>query len=345
MKKPTNPMELVDRYLQAVRFWLPKEQQEDILAELSEDLRSQIDEKETELGRKLNEGEIDDLLQQRGRPLLVATRYLPPQYLIGPVLLPIYLFVLKLVALCYVVPWAVVWVGMMFFDAAYRAEHTGAGWPAAIGSAWNNLLFVAFFATGAVTIIFAILERAQARSHFLQHWSPRKLPPLRDEKHIPRSGSIVEVVVNQAFCIWWATYMFSNVVLERPEIRIVLSSRWQYFFWSFLFLGVANIGFAAVNLVRPYWTVPRATLRLASNAIASLLFCWMLKASILAKVALAHTSAVRTVEITNTVNFWLARAFPIALIAGVAIAAVDVHRIFRVKTFRARLRPGIASAV
>src|SRR5438309_9276370 len=36
-------MELLDRYLQAVRFWLPKAQQEDIIAELSSDLRSQID--------------------------------------------------------------------------------------------------------------------------------------------------------------------------------------------------------------------------------------------------------------------------------------------------------------
>jgi len=36
-----NPMELVDRYLQAVRFWAPKPQ-EDLIAELGEDLRSQI---------------------------------------------------------------------------------------------------------------------------------------------------------------------------------------------------------------------------------------------------------------------------------------------------------------
>ena len=31
-------MELLDRYLQAVRFWLPKAQQQDIIAELSSDL-------------------------------------------------------------------------------------------------------------------------------------------------------------------------------------------------------------------------------------------------------------------------------------------------------------------
>ena len=40
-------MELLDRYLQAVRFWLPKAQRDDIAAELSEDIRSQIEERES----------------------------------------------------------------------------------------------------------------------------------------------------------------------------------------------------------------------------------------------------------------------------------------------------------
>ena len=39
-------MELIDRYLQAVKFWLPETQKEDIIAELSEDIQSQIEEKE-----------------------------------------------------------------------------------------------------------------------------------------------------------------------------------------------------------------------------------------------------------------------------------------------------------
>jgi hypothetical protein len=40
MSTPKNPLELVDRYLQAVRFWLPRAEQEDLTAELGEDLRS-----------------------------------------------------------------------------------------------------------------------------------------------------------------------------------------------------------------------------------------------------------------------------------------------------------------
>ena len=37
-------MELLDRYLQAVKFWLPKSQRDDIIAELSEDIRCQFEE-------------------------------------------------------------------------------------------------------------------------------------------------------------------------------------------------------------------------------------------------------------------------------------------------------------
>ena len=111
-------MELIDRYLQAVGFWLPRKQKEDILAELSEDLHSQVEEQEAKLGRKLAEPEIECLLKMRGRPVLVANRYLPQQYLIGPLLFPIYRFVLMIVGLCYLVPWIVVALVLIASGAA-----------------------------------------------------------------------------------------------------------------------------------------------------------------------------------------------------------------------------------
>ncbi|MGH9718901.1 MAG: hypothetical protein ACRD8O_01700, partial [Bryobacteraceae bacterium] len=87
-------MNLLDRYLHAVKFWLPAGQQEDILAELSEDIRSEIEDKEAGLGRKLDEDGVAAILKKRGRPILVASRYLPQQSLIGPALMPAYRFVL-----------------------------------------------------------------------------------------------------------------------------------------------------------------------------------------------------------------------------------------------------------
>jgi hypothetical protein len=89
LTKPST--DLIDRYLQAVGFWLPRAQKQDILAELSEDLRSQIEDRETGLGRSLTESEVAEFLKQRGRPVLVASQFLPQRSLISPALYPIYI--------------------------------------------------------------------------------------------------------------------------------------------------------------------------------------------------------------------------------------------------------------
>jgi tRNA U54 and U55 pseudouridine synthase Pus10 len=68
-------MELVDRYLKTVGSYLPKEQKEDILRELSENIRSEIEDKEAELGRPLIEVEQEAIVKRQGNPLLVAGRY------------------------------------------------------------------------------------------------------------------------------------------------------------------------------------------------------------------------------------------------------------------------------
>ena len=48
-------MDLVDRYVYAVKRHLPAAQQDDIVNELTDDILSQIRDKEAELGRSLDE--------------------------------------------------------------------------------------------------------------------------------------------------------------------------------------------------------------------------------------------------------------------------------------------------
>jgi hypothetical protein len=88
-------MELLDRYLQAVKRHLPWQRQDDIIAELRANLESQLEDKEAELGRPLNTGEMEAWLKQMGPPMQVAARYQPQQYLIGPAVFPTYWFVLR----------------------------------------------------------------------------------------------------------------------------------------------------------------------------------------------------------------------------------------------------------
>src|SRR5260221_454491 len=90
-------MQPLDRYLSNLAKLLPADQREDILRELSEDIRSEMEDKESELGRPLTEAEQLEILRRRGNPLQVAAGFAEnkgtlafgPQ-LIGPVLFPFY---------------------------------------------------------------------------------------------------------------------------------------------------------------------------------------------------------------------------------------------------------------
>src|SRR5512136_1654661 len=135
-------MELLDRYLQAIKFWLPKAQQQDIISELSEDIRSQIEDLESASGRKLDEAELEALLKKRGNPLLVAGSYLPQKHLVGPAIFPFYKFVLKIVAYFYLLPGTAVWLFMALLSRSYRAAYPGwALYKALIDWLWPTAIY------------------------------------------------------------------------------------------------------------------------------------------------------------------------------------------------------------
>jgi hypothetical protein len=336
-------MELLDRYLQAIKFWLPRAQQDDIVAELSEDIRSQIEEQETRLGRKLNDYDVASVLKERGRPLFVASRYLPQQYLIGPALFPVYRFVLTIVVLCYLLPWLLVWIGLMIFDPSYRSAH---GVLADLARGWPSFWSIAFLAFGAVTAVFAVLERVQARNKFLEKWDPLKLPPVRDPNRIPRLNSIIELAANLVFLAWWVTGMWSHIIFDRVGVRVALAPAWRGFFWVFLLIAAGNIALAGVNLLRRHWTWLRGVLRLALDSAGAVAFCWLLKANLLAEISAPHTSAAEAAQISNAINTYMAKSFPFAVMACVLIVVLsNVPRLMRLRTGRTRLMQGLAIIV
>jgi hypothetical protein len=323
-------MDLLDRYLHAVRFWLPRDQQDDVAAELGEDIRSQIEDQESKLGRKLTDLEVASILKERGRPMLVASRYRPQQYLIGPALFPVYRFVLIIVAVCYAVPWTLAWIGLEIFDPFYRS-HFAAG----ATRVWGNFLPTLVLALGVITLIFAILERVQPNLKFLKDWDPCDLPRVRDRNRISRVNSTVDLAANLAFAVWWVTDMWSTTILNRGGVRIVFASVWKYFLWAFLLIAIANIVLAAANLVRPYWSWLRASFQLVLTVAASVAFCWICKLNILAQVVAPNLPSSRAAEIVNAVNFNVSRSFPFVVIACVLIVALSgVGRLIRFRSSR-----------
>ncbi len=88
--------------------------------------------------------------------MLVASRFGLQRYLIGPTLFPIYLFVLKMVLLCILLPVFVFILGPINF------ANSGGNWGQAVLATIGGLWSGGFIAAGVITLVFAILERTGA---------------------------------------------------------------------------------------------------------------------------------------------------------------------------------------
>ena len=257
-------MDLLERYLQAVKFWLPRKQNKDILAELSEDIRSEIEDKEAELGRSARASRARSHPDRWGHPMLVAERYLPQRSLIGPVLLPAYTLVLKIVALVYLLPWLLVFLGFVIFDPDRRTAD-------AIADGVQSFWLIALHVVAAVTVVFAVLERHQFSYRSWEAWSAGKLlerEPARDPNEIPRSQSIGELVVGLIAIGWWLQLVESPTSYRFADtFEIILWPLYSWVYWPILTYLAAGVVLACVNLYRPWWTRHRAWARLAINSL------------------------------------------------------------------------------
>jgi len=326
-------VELLDRYLHAIEFWLPKRQRQDIIAELSEDLRSQIEEKESELGRKLEDRELEAILKRCGSPLTVALRYLPQQYLIGPTLFPIYKFVLAMIVLGCVAPRVLIWLGFLLADPA----HSGS---LHMENLWMTVIYFAFF----TTLAFAVVERSGVKFEDLNNWNPRKLPAVRDPNRIPRFNTLCEIAANTIFLVYFVNLFWPRPVIDLYGAQITLAPVWRFFFAGFLVLTAANYAHAVAKLFRPYWTPLRASLRLLTDVLSGVLLCWLLKAHVLVGISAPSLSAPKAIVVTNLINLGMTIALPWCIVFVIVILCFNGYRVVRL--WRAN-RPGrpIAPAV
>ena len=327
-------MELLDRYLQAIEFWLPKRQKQDIIAELSEDLRSQIEEKEAELGRKPGDGEVEAILKRCGPPFAVASRYQPQRYLIGPALFPVYRFVLAAVLLACVVPRVLLWLGFLIADPGYRGLFD-------MENLWTTVLYFAFF----TTLGFAIAERSGVNFGNLGSWNPRSLPPVRDQNRIPISSSLIEIAVGAVFPVWFAAKLWPRDVIDLYGARLALAPVWRALFWGFMIVGLINLALAGTNLLRPHWTWQRASVRLLSDLAGGALFCWLFRAQPLLAISAHGLPPGKAIELTAALRWWMGKAFRYTVLMAALILILNAFRVIRLRKQPARpvlgVQPGV----
>jgi len=259
-------MELLERYLEAVRKHLPWERQDDIIAELRANLEAQLEEKEAALGRPLTTAEMEDWLKTLGLPIQVAAGYQPQRYLIGPGFFPIYWYVLKMALGWAAVIYSIVTVVTLFAQTIPSAtEWVGAvvriPWVLMITAAWVTAIFAAveFWAPrkGIDAIGFSAAKSG---------WTPGTIPPIASrgmEEKKPRSyaQAVAEVVFGILFLGWLLLLPNHPWLIMGPGSYILRVSPyelspalWQ-FFWCVVALNVLQLGWKVVDLFRGTWRV------------------------------------------------------------------------------------------
>ena len=192
-------MTVIDRYFRTLRLFLPKNQRDDILRELSEEVQAQVADKEAALGRALDADEQAAIVRQYGHPLLTAARYRPQRHLIGPVVFPYFWIALKIA------------LGLVVAGHAIGAVVLlgGGAPPAQLGQVLEHAVATTLKVAGWMTALGALAEFWLSRSRALDTWNPRAAPPARGlarkavghafEGEPSVSGLVISVVVGA----WW----------------------------------------------------------------------------------------------------------------------------------------------
>jgi len=227
-------MDLLERYLQAVGEHLPPATREDVLAELRANLEAEMAERAGGRETAPTESEVADILKAHGRPMLVAAKYLPQRYLIGPEFFPFYLLTLRKAA-----PLVV-----LFYFAGHLASFVfskSAGvFATSMARAFAQLVPVLLIFWAAVTITFAVLDYVwtqHGKGAGWNAWEPEKLPPLaHPAKQKSLAGRIADLVVHSL----WLLYVLA--IPRHPYLILGPGS---------LFLSRLSAGFAPVW--RPFY--------------------------------------------------------------------------------------------
>ncbi len=250
-------LDILERYLQAVKPLLPRKAQDDILRELSENIRCRMEEREADLGRPLTTAEQEEIIKEHGHPVVVAARYGQTKYLIGPAVFPLYWLILRIAAV----------------GAPCRRGRYGASQPRPCARDSARAALGAFRSdTGVfwVTAAFAAFELCSSLFtwKWKNSWSPSSLPVVGTHSPaVSRTESVAQILFGAAFIVWWQAIPHAPFLLLGPAASIIAPAPiWTDLHRPILLLVAAGVAQACVDLARPQQTKWRAKIRLAIHA-------------------------------------------------------------------------------
>jgi hypothetical protein len=328
-------MDVLDSYLRAVKRCLPRAQSDDIIKELSDDLRSQLEEQRAALGRALTDEELFAFFKQHGDPMTVARRYRQDHRslslgweLIGPELFPMYLMLLSFNLALTIA--AVVVVSLIL--------HV----PISV----NAFIVPILAQVICLTVVFTILNLI--RRKFPQPWyyPPAELAPMLP---VSRWYSLVGLIMWATVAIWWlAVPHFPQLILGSGAAHLRLASTWHRFYVPILLLLVGSVSQRVVSLVRPTWTWVVPLTRTIINAAAVPILCVLMFKSptlvVLAEGVASTPQNLQLVENSNGLIRWGILGPWLWLYAGISAVIYAWYSVPHVRKLIRRTRGQALSA-
>jgi hypothetical protein len=318
---------LIDRYLHNVRLSLPSARRHDIVRELAEDIRSQVADREEELGRPLTDAEQDALLKQFGHPLALATRYGPQRHVIGPALFPVYWMALKIAL-----------GGALAVNVALAIAFLVNGQPVgrALGHLGSFPFTTAVIVFGWVTLVFALLDLNLPR--LMQHaWADMKglsLPPAEGTGR--RWSLIAEIVGGTVFLFWWLAIPQSPFLVFGPAASfLALAPIWQQLYAPITVMWLLSLAVLWAVLLRPDWSRVRTIGRFVGDGLSLVLAAILLQADAVVQLAPGVEATDRLLGVVRFIN---AQAKIVVLIWLLASLWQIVYTMYLVATARSTAR-------
>jgi hypothetical protein len=272
-----NAMELLDRYLEAVRKQLPWQRQDDIIAELRANLESQLEEKEDALGRPLTAAEAEAWIRQLDSPLRVAAGYQPQQYLIGPAVFPIYRNVMRI---------ALTWGAIVYCIGSAVALLAKTPQVSDVAAAFFRAPGVLINIAAWVTLVFAVIEYLIAHGQLklgdwckpAGGWSVAELPPAGasapgGKKPKSFAAAVAEVIFGFFWLVWLLLIPAHPFLLLGPGVYYLnslpyqLAPIWVPAYWCLVALNVLQVAWNAYHLAAGDWQRPQQPVHLVYKII------------------------------------------------------------------------------
>jgi hypothetical protein len=176
-------MSLIDRYLHEVGRYLPRTKRGDIQTELRSSISDTLEDR---YGSEPTEAQAEELLQELGRPRQVAASYHPEsQYLVGPVLYPLFRMISWIVVVAVLGAQMLAWAIGIFV----------AGESFSILEIITSLVNSVPTSLGWLLITFMILQYFDAKPKFEEEpWDPSSLPEINPDEDLKRGEMIVGMV-------------------------------------------------------------------------------------------------------------------------------------------------------